>query len=69
MEHVAVDSSAIHSIGYDKDTQHMEIKFKNGGTYRYPEVSPETHAAFINAESHGEHFRSHIRHKHVGTKL
>ena len=35
MEMISVISSAISAIGYDKPTQQMRIKFKNGDTVEY----------------------------------
>lgn len=43
MEHIAVESKAIVSVGYDDETQTLELEFRSasggaGATYRYLEV-------------------------------
>ena len=44
MEHIAVESKAIVSVGYDDETQTLELAFRSasgagaGNTYRYLEV-------------------------------
>ena len=49
-----VDSSSIAWIGYDAKRMELEIKFHDtGDVYRYFEVSPSEHAAFMAAESKG----------------
>jgi len=49
-----VDSSSITWIGYDAERRELEIKFRDtGDVYRYFEVSPGEHDAFMAAESKG----------------
>jgi hypothetical protein len=67
MQHTTVASSNIHSIGYDPATSELEVRFKNGGTYRYAGVDAETHAAFLRAPSVGAHFHQHIKSTFTGT--
>jgi hypothetical protein len=40
MNREAVTSSNIASIGYDEDSQTLEIEFLNGGLYQYFDVPP-----------------------------
>jgi len=56
-----VTSSNIVSVGYDPETQNMEVEFKGGGVYTYHDVDKAAHDAFINAESIGKHFHANIR--------
>lgn len=61
-----VESSQIHSIGHDADTNTLAIRFKNWkgepkGLYHYNNVDAETFEAFKNAESLGKHFGAHIK--------
>lgn len=65
MEHIPVKSSNIESVGYDPDTRVMEVAFKSSGKYRYTDVSPEKHAAFVGADSAGKYFHQHIRPHHT----
>lgn len=58
-----VDSSQVRAIGYDPATQTLACSFVHGAgaIYHYAGVSPETHAAFIAAESIGKFFGQHIK--------
>jgi hypothetical protein len=64
-----VQSSNISKIGYDPETQLMEVHFKNGTRYRYAKVPPEDHEKFVGADSIGTHFHQHIRSRFEGVKL
>jgi hypothetical protein len=69
MQHTPVSSSNIESVGYDAGKQELEIKFKNGGTYRYAGVDARKHAALMGAKSIGAHFHQHIRGAHKATAV
>ncbi|MDN7658477.1 KTSC domain-containing protein [Burkholderia cenocepacia] len=61
-----VESSQIHSIGYDAATQKLAIRFKNkandpSSLYHYSDVTPENFAALRDAESIGSHFYKYIK--------
>jgi len=64
-----VQSSTIKAIGYDPASKTMAIEFNHGGLYQYADVPPETHKAFMEAKSIGNHFHVHIRPKHDGVKV
>lgn len=66
---VPVESSNLHSIGYDPATQKMNVKFKSGGHYEYSDVPPEAHAAFMAAPSKGKHFIGTITGKYQHRKI
>jgi hypothetical protein len=63
MKHQSVKSSNIASIAYDDASRELEIKFKDGGTYRYADVEPRTHQQMLNASSIGSFFHQHIKPK------
>jgi hypothetical protein len=67
MKHQPVASSAIQSVAYENGT--LEVRFANGGTYRYDNVPAHLWEQFINARSHGTFFRQHIRSAYPGTKV
>jgi hypothetical protein len=69
MRHIAVKSSNVASIAYDEPSHNMQVKFKNGSTYQYPNVPPEVHAKFLNASSPGSHFAAHIKPYFTGKKV
>lgn len=61
MQHTAVQSSNIQSVGYDPATKALEVHFKNGGRYRYHDVDAVTHSRLMAAKSVGAHFHEHIK--------
>lgn len=67
LQHTAVKSSNITSIGYDPATATLEVQFKNGGRYQYAGVDARTHGALMGADSIGAHFHQHIKPAFKGT--
>lgn len=57
----SVTSSNIASIGYDADSQTLEVEFLNGGVYQYFDVPQHVHQAFMNADSHGQYLAKNIK--------
>lgn len=60
MKRVPVNSTNILSIGYDKDSQLLEIEFNTKRVYRYSSIPPHVYAGLMKAESHGKYFQTHI---------
>lgn len=61
-----IDSSHHSRAGYDAEAQHLYIDFAKPGAdkpniYRYGNVTPADHAAYIGSESKGKHFLAHIK--------
>ncbi|WP_423459934.1 KTSC domain-containing protein [Ottowia sp. VDI28] len=57
-----VESHQIACIGFCADTNTLAVRFLRGDAeYHYPGVLPETHQAFMDAESKGAFFEQHIR--------
>lgn len=61
-----VESSQIHAIGHDPNTNTLAIRFKrfNGepsSLYHYANFTAEQFESFRNAESIGKHFGAHIK--------
>nr|WP_028241133.1 KTSC domain-containing protein [Stutzerimonas azotifigens] len=56
MKHVAIDSEAIDSLGYDLDAGVLEVRFHGGRLYRYRQVPPAAVLELLEAESIGQHF-------------
>lgn len=57
----AVESSNLKSIGYSVLHEVLEVQFKNGSVYRYPNVPSSTYMDFMDADSPGKYFNAHIR--------
>ncbi len=65
MDHTSVRSSNLKSVGYDPDTNTLEIMFKKGGKkpYIYSNVTQEQYDKLMNARSKGQYFSQHFRDK------
>jgi hypothetical protein len=61
MNRQPVTSSNIASIGYDVDSQTLEIEFLNGGVYQYFDVPQHVHQELMNASSHGQYLAQNIK--------
>lgn len=61
MKREQVKSSNLASIGYDADSEILEIEFKHGGIYQYSNLPFDVYDELINADSHGEYFSANIR--------
>lgn len=61
MEREAVDSSTILSIGYDNQSETLEVEFKNGGIYQYYNVPESIHQQLIESSSKGSFLHANIK--------
>lgn len=61
MELVAVDSSNIAAVGYDKASETLTIQFHTGALYQYEAVPENVYTGLLNAESVGKYFHANIR--------
>lgn len=61
MEREAVTSSNVESVGYDPDTQTLEVEFKGGKIYWYRGVPAEVHAELMAAPSAGRFLVQRIK--------
>ena len=61
MKRQAVQSSNIHSVGYDAGDQLLEIEFHSGGIYEYYRVPPETYRSLLKADSKGKYFHRNVK--------
>lgn len=59
MRRVPVESSVIAEIGYEDEV--MEVRFNNGGVYRYFNVPPQVCLDFLKADSKGRFFNQEVR--------
>ncbi len=58
---VPVQSSQIHSVGYEALSRTLAVRFKNGGLYWYSNVPQEVAAGLHSAESKGAYIREKIK--------
>lgn len=69
MEREAVSSSNIDSIGYDPDTEMLEIEFRGGTVYEYRNVPLVVYEELMNAASHGSYFNREISKRYSYEKI
>ena len=60
MERQSVNSSNIASIGYDANSQTLEVEFKSGRIYQYYNVPLSEYNGLMNASSHGQYLNQYI---------
>ena len=61
MDRVPVSSSNIVEIGYDEESQTLEVLFKNERVYQYFSVPGQIANDLMNAASHGQYLNQHIK--------
>ena len=63
-----VRSSTISHLDHDPLKNELTVRFHNGSTYTYPEVTGDEYLALLHAPSVGKHFGEHIRLKKKGIR-
>lgn len=61
MRREPVDSSAISSVGYDPESETLEVEFTSGGIYEYHGVPRKVFRALMAAPSKGQFLAKRIR--------
>ena len=70
MQYHQVESSMMSLIGYDEETQTLNILFNNSGQmYEYYDVPKEVFEEFLESDSKGSYFSSMIRNIYVYDKF
>lgn len=69
MQRTPVSSSNLVSVGYDMDTETLEVEFKGGTVYQYFNVPENEFNNLMNASSHGVYFSANIRENYDFEKL
>lgn len=69
MERVAVQSTEIAIVGYDRGKGTLEVAFRNGSVYHYEGVPAEIYQEFMAAPSIGTYFGDKIRNTYPYTKI
>ena len=67
MDRQYVESSMINSIGYDMDAAILEIEFKNGAIWDYPDFPEYLWYEFEATESKGQFFHQNIKRQYTPT--
>ena len=63
MAAVQVQSSAIRSLDYDKESRSLRVAFTNGNGHTYQGVDEATYQAFVNSDSPGKFFNQNFKGK------
>ena len=69
MERTPVTSTDIRAIGYDTDSQTLEVEFNSGSVYAYAGVPQGEHDGFVGADSKGKYFNANIKNRYSFVKL
>lgn len=69
MERMPVTSSNLQSVGYDLDSETLEVEFHDGSVYQYSNVPQGEYDALMSADSKGTYFSANIRNRYPYTKL
>jgi hypothetical protein len=69
MERISVSSSNLSSIGYDADSQTLEIEFHNGRLYQYAGVPEGEYEGLMSAASQGIYFNANIKNNYPCSRL
>ena len=64
MNHIPVESSTIVSVGYDKESRRMEVKFKNSGPTMYANVSETLYTELMRAPSKGKFLNARLAYRY-----
>jgi len=60
MERKKVNSSGIRSVGYDANSQTLEVELSDGSIWQYSKVPSETQRRFMAAPSMISYYRDNI---------
>ena len=69
MERIPVTSKNLRSIGYDPNSQTLEVEFNAGTIYQYVDVPPDEYEGLMNADSKGTYLNANIKGRYSYTKL
>lgn len=61
MNRIAISSSNIASIGYDVDSQTLEVEFLNGSVYQYFDVPQHIYDNLMSAGSQGQYLAQSVK--------
>lgn len=69
MNREPISSSNIASVGYDADSQTLEIEFASGSVYQYYNVGTGLYEQFLSAPSKGQFLNTYIRNAYPFSKV
>ena len=60
MQLVTVNSSMLYAVGYDEQSQTLDVVFNTGGIYRYTGVPAHVYAELLQAPSKGRYMQDQV---------
>lgn len=69
MERTEVSSSAVRSIGYNAETQVLEVEYLGGGVYQYTNVPASEYEALMSSSSVGKYLQNNIKSAYSARKV
>jgi len=69
MDWQPLESRMFVSAAHDAEKHILYLRFRRGDVYRYFDFSNEQYQDFLNAESRGRYFLSHIRDRYRYERL
>jgi hypothetical protein len=61
IERKSVESSNIASVGFCPNRKCVEVEFKNGAVYEYPDCDQKLYDDLMASESKGKFVNSHLK--------
>ena len=61
MDRIPVASSNIASIGYEADSQVLEVEYIKGGIYQFMNVPSDVHEELMNSSSKGTYMNQVVK--------
>ena len=61
MDRISVSSNNVESLGYDADSETLEVEFKNGTVYQYFDVSERVYEELRDAASVGGYLATQVK--------
>lgn len=69
MQRQFVQSSDLHTVGYDVVTQILEVEFNDSSVYQYYNVPEFIFNSLMHASSHGKYFASNVKNSYQYKKI
>ena len=69
MQRKRVNSSKVRSVGYDENSQTLEVELSNGQVYQYVKVYPEVYRQFMAAPNPTTFFDDKIAEDYTGRRV
>lgn len=69
MDRTYVTSSNIRSIGYDQQSEVLEVEFTSGDIYQYFNIPDHLYGAFMHASSYGQFLNDNIKYNYRYMKV